>query len=106
MTDPRQEPPFIHSHALVESEDIGPGSRIWAFAHMLRGAIIGADCNVCDHSYIDEDIVIGDPVTIKGQVYMMDGYGSRTTYSSAPTPPSPTIASRAAGGRRGNARRW
>ena len=73
MTDPRQEPPFIHSHALVESEDIGPGTRIWAFAHVLRGAIIGADCNVCDHSYIDEDVVIGDRVTIKGQVAIIDG---------------------------------
>ena len=73
MTDPLQEPPFIHSHALVESEDIGPGTRIWAFAHVLRGAIIGADCNICDHSYIDEDVVIGDRVTIKSGVYLWDG---------------------------------
>ena len=73
MTDPRQEPPFIHSHALVESEHIGPGTRIWAFAHVLRGAVIGADCNICDHSYVDEDVVIGDRVTIKGQVAIIDG---------------------------------
>lgn len=73
MTDPRPEPPFIHSHALVESEQIGPGTRIWAFAHVLRGAIIGADCNICDHSYVDEDVVIGDRVTIKGQVAIIDG---------------------------------
>jgi len=73
MTDPRQETPFIHSHALVESEHIGPGTRIWAFAHVLRGAVIGADCNICDHSYIDEDVVIGDRVTIKGQVAIIDG---------------------------------
>jgi acetyltransferase-like isoleucine patch superfamily enzyme len=66
-------PPFIHSHALVESENIGPGTRIWAFAHVLRGAVIGADCNICDHSYIDEDVVIGDRVTIKGQVAIIDG---------------------------------
>src|SRR5580704_10632316 len=66
-------PPFIHSHALVESDQIGPGTRIWAFAHVLRGAVIGADCNICDHSYIDEDVVIGDRVTIKGQVAVIDG---------------------------------
>jgi UDP-2-acetamido-3-amino-2,3-dideoxy-glucuronate N-acetyltransferase len=66
-------PPFIHSHALVESDQIGPGTRIWAFAHVLRGAVIGAGCNICDHSYIDEDVVIGDNVTIKGQVAVIDG---------------------------------
>jgi UDP-2-acetamido-3-amino-2,3-dideoxy-glucuronate N-acetyltransferase len=73
MPDPRQESVFIHSHALVESDQIGPGTRIWAFAHVLRGAVIGADCNICDHSYIDEDVVIGDRVTVKGQVAIIDG---------------------------------
>ena len=73
MSDPGQEAPFIHSHALVESDQIGPGTRIWAFAHVLRGAVIGADCNICDHSYVDEDVVIGDRVTIKGQVAIIDG---------------------------------
>jgi UDP-2-acetamido-3-amino-2,3-dideoxy-glucuronate N-acetyltransferase len=73
MPDPRPEPPFIHSHALVETEHIGPGTRIWAFAHVLAGAVIGADCNICDHSYVDEDVVIGDRVTIKGQVAIIDG---------------------------------
>ena len=64
---------FIHSHALVESDDIGPGTRIWAFAHVLKGAVIGRDCNICDHSYIDQDVVMGDRVTIKGQVAIVDG---------------------------------
>ena len=73
MSEPQQDAPFIHSHALVETEDIGPGTRIWAFAHVLRGAVIGADCNICDYSYIDEDVVIGDRVTIKGQVAIIDG---------------------------------
>jgi UDP-2-acetamido-3-amino-2,3-dideoxy-glucuronate N-acetyltransferase len=67
------KPPFIHSHALVESEHIGPGTRIWAFAHVLAGAVIGADCNICDHTYIDADVIIGDRVTIKGQVALADG---------------------------------
>jgi UDP-2-acetamido-3-amino-2,3-dideoxy-glucuronate N-acetyltransferase len=40
---------------------------------VLRGAVIGADCNICDHSYIDQDVVIGDRVTIKGQVAIVDG---------------------------------
>jgi UDP-2-acetamido-3-amino-2,3-dideoxy-glucuronate N-acetyltransferase len=71
--DPTQSEIFIHPQALVESEHIGPGTRIWAFAHVLRGAVIGADCNICDHSYVDEDVIIGDRVTIKGQVAIVDG---------------------------------
>lgn len=73
MTPDPNSPPFIHSHALVESEHIGPGTRVWAFAHVLKGAVIGAGCNICDHTYIDEDVVIGDRVTIKGQVAIIDG---------------------------------
>lgn len=73
IPDPRQAPPSIHSRSLVESERIGPGTRIWGFVHVLAGAVIGADCNICDFTYIDEDVVIGDRVTIKGQVALIDG---------------------------------
>src|SRR6185369_583165 len=64
---------FVHSHALVESENIGDNTRIWAFAHVLKGARIGADCNVCDHVFIENDVVIGDRVTIKCGVQVWDG---------------------------------
>lgn len=42
------KPPFIHPQALCESRRIGAGTRIWAFAHVLPGAQLGADCNICD----------------------------------------------------------
>ena len=64
---------FVHEQALVETDDIGPGTRIWAFAHVMAGARIGADCNVCDHTYIEGDVVVGDRVTIKSGVYLWDG---------------------------------
>ena len=80
----------------METDQIGPGTRIWAFAHVLRGAVIGADCNICDHSYIDEDVVIGDRVTIKGQVAIIDGMrieddvfvGPNATFTNDPFPRS------------------
>jgi UDP-2-acetamido-3-amino-2,3-dideoxy-glucuronate N-acetyltransferase len=65
--------PFVHPSALVESDEIGPGTRIWAFAHVMPGACIGADCNVCDHTYIDNGVVVGDRVTIKSGVYLWEG---------------------------------
>jgi UDP-2-acetamido-3-amino-2,3-dideoxy-glucuronate N-acetyltransferase len=71
--DPGGKPPFIHSHALVETESIGSGTRIWAFAHVMAGAVIGEGCNICDHTYVDEDVVIGDRVTIKAGVFVIDG---------------------------------
>jgi acetyltransferase-like isoleucine patch superfamily enzyme len=64
---------FIHERALVETETIGPGTRVWPFAHVMQGARVGADCNICDHSYIEGDVVLGDRVTIKSGVYLWDG---------------------------------
>jgi len=90
------EPPFIHDHALVESDSIGPGTRVWAFAHVMPGAIIGADCNVCDHTYVEDDVVVGDRVTIKSGVFLWNGLrieddvfiGPQATFTNDPFPRS------------------
>jgi acetyltransferase-like isoleucine patch superfamily enzyme len=65
--------PFTHPNALCESSQIGSGTRIWAFAHVLPGARIGADCNICDHVFVENDVVIGDRVTVKCGVQLWDG---------------------------------
>jgi acetyltransferase-like isoleucine patch superfamily enzyme/dTDP-4-dehydrorhamnose 3,5-epimerase-like enzyme len=64
---------FVHPQALCESPNIGESTRIWAFAHILRGAIIGKDCNICDHVFIENDVVVGDRVTVKCGVQLWDG---------------------------------
>ena len=64
---------FVHPQALCESSDIGPGTRIWAFAHVLKGAKIGSKVNVGDHCFIENDVVIGDNVVIKNGVAVWDG---------------------------------
>jgi UDP-2-acetamido-3-amino-2,3-dideoxy-glucuronate N-acetyltransferase len=64
---------FKHPNALVESDQIGSGTRIWAFAHLLPGARIGRDCNICDHTFIENDVLVGDRVTIKSGVFLWDG---------------------------------
>ena len=65
---------FIHERALVESgASIGPGTRVWPFAHILPGAKIGSGCNICDHVFIENDVVIGDRVTVKCGIYIWDG---------------------------------
>jgi acetyltransferase-like isoleucine patch superfamily enzyme len=63
---------FVHEHALLETDDVGAGTRIWAFAHVLGGARIGRDCNVCDHVFIEDDVSIGNDVTVKNGVLIFD----------------------------------
>lgn len=67
------KPFFVHAQGLCESEKVGAGTRIWAFAHVLPGAVIGRDCNLCDHTFVENDVVIGDRVTLKCGVQVWDG---------------------------------
>ncbi|MCW3035285.1 MAG: N-acetylglucosamine-phosphateuridyltransferase-like protein, partial [Actinobacteria bacterium] len=55
---------FVHPQGLCESDRVGSGTRIWAFAHVLPGAVIGSDCNICDHAFVEGGAVIGSGVTI------------------------------------------
>ena len=64
---------FIHPQALCESLHIGDGTRIWAFAHILPAASIGRDCNICDGVFIENDVRVGDRVTVKCGVQLWDG---------------------------------
>lgn len=64
---------FIHPQAICESKNIGLNTRIWAFTHILPGATIGQDCNICDQVFIENNVTIGDKVTIKCGVQIWDG---------------------------------
>lgn len=64
---------FCHENSIVETDKIGKDSRIWAFSHILPGAKIGSDCNICDHVFIENDVVIGNRVTVKCGVQLWDG---------------------------------
>jgi acetyltransferase-like isoleucine patch superfamily enzyme len=87
---------YQHPQALVESASIGSGTRIWAFAHVLPGAVIGSDCNVCDHVFVENDVQVGDRVTIKCGVQLWDGVrleddvfvGPNVTFTNDPRPRS------------------
>ncbi|MHB1537458.1 MAG: WxcM-like domain-containing protein [Solirubrobacteraceae bacterium] len=64
---------YVHPSAILESSSVGAATRVWAFAHVLPGARIGADVNICDHVFIENDVIIGDCVTIKCGVQLWDG---------------------------------
>ena len=73
MTDQVTSNVHVHPQALCETLAVGENTRIWAFAHVLPGAKIGKDCNICDHVFIENDVVVGDRVTIKCGVQLWDG---------------------------------
>lgn len=63
----------IHPLADVQSKKIGEGTNVWQFAIILPGALIGKNCNINCHTFIENDVIIGDRVTIKSGVYLWDG---------------------------------
>ena len=87
---------FVHPSAICESKTIGEKTRVWAFTHVLPNAKIGSECNVCDHVFIENDVVIGDRVTIKCGVQVWDGVtleddvfvGPNVTFTNDPSPRS------------------
>lgn len=87
---------YAHPQALCESTQIGAGTRIWAFAHVLPGARIGRDCNICDGVFIENDVTVGDRVTVKCGVQLWDGVtleddvfvGPNVTFTNDPRPRS------------------
>lgn len=90
------DPYFRHPQALVETEHVGRDTRVWAFVHILPGARIGADCNICDHVFIENEVVLGDRVTVKSGVQIWDGVtleddvfiGPNATFTNDPAPRS------------------
>jgi acetyltransferase-like isoleucine patch superfamily enzyme/dTDP-4-dehydrorhamnose 3,5-epimerase-like enzyme len=87
---------FVHPLGVCESEHVGARTRIWAFAHVLPNARIGSDCNICDHTFIENDVIVGDRVTIKCGVQLWDGVrieddvfiGPNVTFTNDPFPRS------------------
>lgn len=64
---------YIDSSCQVYSPKIGIGSFIWQWSLILSGATIGRNCNLCAHTLVEDDVIIGDNVTIKSGVYLWDG---------------------------------
>ena len=68
------ETAYLHPKSLVEEGAIvGAYTRVWAFTHVLPGAVIGEHCNICDHTFIEGNVRIGNRVTLKCGVYLWDG---------------------------------
>jgi acetyltransferase-like isoleucine patch superfamily enzyme len=65
--------PTIHALSDVQSTNVGARTRVWQFVVILPEAVIGEDCNICSHCFIENDVVVGDRVTVKSGVQLWDG---------------------------------
>jgi acetyltransferase-like isoleucine patch superfamily enzyme len=64
---------MIHHLSDCQSKNIGENTNIWQFVVVLPNALIGDNCNICAHCFIENDVKIGNSVTIKSGVYLWDG---------------------------------
>jgi acetyltransferase-like isoleucine patch superfamily enzyme len=64
---------FVHPKALVETDDIGDHTRVWAFAHVMKDVSIGAECNIGDHAFVESGVRLGNNVTVKNGVSIWQG---------------------------------
>lgn len=72
-SDNRNPGVFVHPKGLCESDQVGAGTRVWAFAHVMAGATVGRGCNICDHAFVEAGARLGDGVTVKNAVLVWDG---------------------------------
>ena len=92
---------MYHPTAIVESSQIGSGTRVWAYAHILAGAKIGSNVNIGDHAFVEGGAIIGDNVTIKNAVCIWSGIaieddvfiGPSVTFTNDRHPRSPRMDS-------------
>jgi UDP-2-acetamido-3-amino-2,3-dideoxy-glucuronate N-acetyltransferase len=68
-----QHKPFIHEKAEVQTIHIGDGTKVWQYSIILQGAQVGSNCNINAQCFIENDVVIGNNVTVKCGVQLWDG---------------------------------
>jgi acetyltransferase-like isoleucine patch superfamily enzyme len=87
---------FIHPQSDVQSINIGERTQIWQFCVVLSNAVIGSEVNICANVFIENDVLVGDRVTIKCGVQLWDGItiendvfiGPNVTFTNDPFPKS------------------
>lgn len=65
---------YIHPSSVVAADSqIGPGSRIWHFCHIMAGARVGKKCNLGQNTFVGRNVIIGDGCKIQNNVSVYEG---------------------------------
>jgi UDP-2-acetamido-3-amino-2,3-dideoxy-glucuronate N-acetyltransferase len=71
---PVTKDPFVHESSYVdEGVEIGGGTKIWHFSHVLSGSRIGENCNIGQNVVIGPDVTIGKGCKIQNNVSIYKG---------------------------------
>ncbi len=92
---------FIHPTAIVETDQIGRGTRIWAFTHVMENVDIGDDCNIGEHCFLEAGVSVGSHSTIKNGNMLWEGVsleegvfvGPQVCFTNDQYPRSPRLSS-------------
>lgn len=65
---------FVHESAVVDDGAVlGPGTFVWHFTHIMKGAVVGADVVIGQNGYVAGSVVVGDRCRIQNNVSLYDG---------------------------------
>ena len=68
------KPYFVHPTSIAdEGCEIGKGTRIWHFSHVMSGAVIGEDCNIGEHVFVESGVRLGNHVKVKNNISLYAG---------------------------------
>lgn len=74
VTAAYREPVFIHPSSIIDgSPDIGMGTKIWHFCHVMKDAVIGKDCIIGQNCFVADGVVVGDSCKIQNNVSLYNG---------------------------------
>lgn len=90
---------MIHSTAIVEDVELADSTNVWAYAHVMRGAVVGSNVNIGDHGFIEGGAQVGNNVTLKNGVSVWEGItiedgvfvGPNVTFTNDRYPRSPRM---------------
>jgi len=64
---------MIHETAIVETDHIGEGTKVWCYSHISKDVYIGKDCVIGEGVYIGPSVVIGDNCKIQNHSLIYEG---------------------------------
>lgn len=65
---------FAHESAVIDNDcNIGSGTKIWHFSHIMSNCIIGANCNIGQNVVVSPQVVLGENVKVQNNVSIYTG---------------------------------
>ena len=67
------KPIMLANTAILETDQIGDGTKIWHFTHICKGAVIGKNCTIGEGVYVGPGVIIGDNCKIQNHAQIFAG---------------------------------